>query len=394
MFMIASSDIVIQNWVTSQSLELPQEERSSLLKDQLPQGHVEQEDLKPLVKEELFVPEKLVKSNPVQEGNNLEEFEPLGKQKVIEANECLIQIESVSGSRLELCKGIIIDGKYYQFFRGPMTAYDAEFYCQKKFPNGHLASVTSKHVHDLMMWLMQRDGGYTRTWIGGLRYLNTGRFVWLDGAQWNYTDWLLGEPNNTSNVENCVELLSTDELQGKVKAEENLEWWNSWEPSILHSPGIERFYFAGHKITIQESFDSYGALVWPGAVALCSYLETNQERVSLLDKAVLELGAGTGLVSIVACLMGAWVTATDLPDIMDNLTFNLSRNTRGRCRYTPQVAQLTWGKDLDHHFPSSIYNYDYILCADVVYYHNCLDELLFTMKHFCKHGTTLLWANK
>ncbi|KAM9486865.1 S-adenosylmethionine-dependent methyltransferase domain-containing protein [Clarias gariepinus] len=179
----------------------------------------------------------------------------------------------------------------------------------------------------------------------------------------------------------------TDDLHSKVKAEEKLE-------SIFHSPGIEKFYFAGHKITIQESFDSYGALVWPGAVALCNYLEANQEHVSLLDKAVLELGAGTGLVSIVACLMGAWVTATDLPDIMDNLNFNLSRNTRGRCRYTPQVAQLTWGKDLDHHFSSSIYNYDYILCADVVYYHNSLDELLLTMKHFCKRGTTLLWANK
>lgn len=39
-------------------------------------------------------------------------------------------------------------------------------------------------------------------------------------------------------------------------------------------------------------------------MALCSYLEANPKHVSLLDKAVLELGAGTGLVSIVACLMG------------------------------------------------------------------------------------------
>lgn len=40
------------------------------------------------------------------------------------------------------------------------------------------------------------------------------------------------------------------------------------------------------------------------AVALCRYLEKNQEKVDLLDKAVLELGAGTGLVSIVASLLG------------------------------------------------------------------------------------------
>ncbi len=40
------------------------------------------------------------------------------------------------------------------------------------------------------------------------------------------------------------------------------------------------------------------------AVALCQYLEKNREQVDLLDKAVLELGAGTGLVSIVASLLG------------------------------------------------------------------------------------------
>jgi len=40
------------------------------------------------------------------------------------------------------------------------------------------------------------------------------------------------------------------------------------------------------------------------AVALCQFLENNQQSVSLMDKAVLELGAGTGLLSIVASLLG------------------------------------------------------------------------------------------
>ncbi|KAI4886075.1 hypothetical protein NFI96_030128, partial [Prochilodus magdalenae] len=182
--------------------------------------------------------------------------------------------------------------------------------------------------------------------------------------------------------------------ESEVMAGEALARRNAWEPSHFYSLGTENFSFAGHEISIRESLDTYGALIWPGAVALCSYLEKNQEQFNLVDKAVLELGSGTGLVSIVASLMGAWVTATDLPDILDNLNFNLSRNTRGRCRYTPQVAQLTWGKELGQNFPNSIYNYDYILCADVVYHHDCLDELLITMKHFCRPGTTLLWANK
>lgn len=40
------------------------------------------------------------------------------------------------------------------------------------------------------------------------------------------------------------------------------------------------------------------------AIALCQFLENNQQEVNLMDKAVLEIGAGTGLLSIVASLLG------------------------------------------------------------------------------------------
>lgn len=88
------------------------------------------------------------------------------------------------------------------------------------------------------------------------------------------------------------------------------------------------------------------------------------------------------------------MTATDLPEVLGNLRCNLSRNTRGRCRYTPQVAELAWGYELDKTFPHSVYRYDYILAADVVYHHDFLADLLVTMRHFCQPGTTLIWANK
>ncbi|XP_028810203.1 uncharacterized protein mettl21ca isoform X2 [Denticeps clupeoides] len=168
----------------------------------------------------------------------------------------------------------------------------------------------------------------------------------------------------------------------------------AWKPHVSSRPGKEEYVFAGYEIIIRESLDSYGAVIWPAALALCSYLETNQQTVNLVDKAVLEIGAGTGLVSIVASLMGAWVTATDLPDILANLRCNLSRNTRGRCKYTPQVAPLSWGHDLEEAFPSTVYHYDYILAADVVYHHDYLNELLVSMRHFCRPGTSLIWANK
>jgi len=40
------------------------------------------------------------------------------------------------------------------------------------------------------------------------------------------------------------------------------------------------------------------------ALALCSFLENHRQTVDLQGKEVLELGAGTGLVTIVASLLG------------------------------------------------------------------------------------------
>uniref|UniRef100_A0A3B3U5P2 Uncharacterized protein n=1 Tax=Poecilia latipinna TaxID=48699 RepID=A0A3B3U5P2_9TELE len=65
-----------------------------------------------------------------------------------------------------------------------------------------------------------------------------------------------------------------------------------------------------------------------------------------------------------------------------------------RSSLIPEVAPLSWGYDPESTYPSSVYRYDYVLAADVVYHHDFLDELLVTMKHFCKPGTTLIWANK
>ncbi|XP_018539350.2 uncharacterized protein LOC108888033 isoform X1 [Lates calcarifer] len=168
----------------------------------------------------------------------------------------------------------------------------------------------------------------------------------------------------------------------------------AWAPCFFYRTDKEVYYYVGQEITIEGAFDSYAGMIWPAALALSHYLDTHREQLNLEDKAVLELGAGTGLVSVVAALLGAWVTASDLPEVLNNLRVNLSRNTRGRCKHTPQVAALSWDYNLERSYPTSVYRYDYVLGTDVVYHHDFLDELLATMKHFCRPGTTLIWANK
>ncbi|KAM4796500.1 protein-lysine methyltransferase METTL21C-like [Rhinophrynus dorsalis] len=168
----------------------------------------------------------------------------------------------------------------------------------------------------------------------------------------------------------------------------------AWAPTIYSCYGKEQFWFAGYQITIQEAIDGYAGLVWPGAQALCYFLEENKEEFNLRDKKVIEIGSGTGLVSIVACILGAQVTATDMADCLGNLRFNLSRNTRGKSLHNPEVRELLWGQDLESNFPKSSCVYDYIFAADVVYHHTYLDDLLETMKYLCQPGSELIWANK
>ncbi|KAM4596084.1 uncharacterized protein mettl21ca [Fundulus diaphanus] len=185
-----------------------------------------------------------------------------------------------------------------------------------------------------------------------------------------------------------------DEAQTEDSAVGKQQQPAAWAPHFYYKLGREVYTYVGHSIVIEEGLDSYSGMIWPAALSLCHYLETHVDQLNLTDKAVLEIGAGTGLVSVVVALLGGWVTATDLPEAMNNTRANLCRNTRGRCRHTPQVAPLSWGYDLERTYPSSIYRYDYVLAAEVVYHHDFLDELLVTMKHFCKPGTKLIWANK
>ncbi|TWW81026.1 lectin [Takifugu flavidus] len=143
------------------------------------------------------VPGPMVEDGPPAEGP-VEEADP--------APEDQQEIQTKGGHH---CPGFSHDGRCYRFFRAPKTARNAEVFCQKLSAGGHLASITSQHLHRQVMRLILRaNGAPTHVWVGGQRYLTTGRFVWLDGSSWIYADWRPGKPRPTSNVDNCVELLA------------------------------------------------------------------------------------------------------------------------------------------------------------------------------------------
>jgi predicted nicotinamide N-methyase len=122
-----------------------------------------------------------------------------------------------------------------------------------------------------------------------------------------------------------------------------------------------------------------GTTVWDGAVALSHYLAAPgllRQQVQLAAGrsspiVSLELGAGTGLVSLSLLAAGAVDAAiiTDIPDMLPHMSSNVQYNSNVIRTSTALVRSLRWGQPEDvaalapHHPP-----FDIILGADLVYY--------------------------
>ena len=96
-----------------------------------------------------------------------------------------------------------------------------------------------------------------------------------------------------------------------------------------------------------QAGDPYGAVLWPAASAVSNYLLT--QCGSLKGRTILELGTGTGLVSLVASLGGAAkVIATDYEPIPlrlleyahANLNHGVTPIDTGTCRFFRRVVGL------------------------------------------------------
>lgn len=144
---------------------------------------------------------------------------------------------------------------------------------------------------------------------------------------------------------------------------------------------------------------------------MCMYLELGQ--VDLKGKEVIELGAGTGLVGIVAALMGefnnsqkcckfelyvkvcmspgARATITDREPALDFLSANVKANLPADSPGSAVVSELTWGEGLDR-YPAG--GFDLVLGADIVYLKDTFPPLLRTLEHLCSESTLILLACK
>ncbi|XP_016531517.1 protein-lysine methyltransferase METTL21B isoform X2 [Poecilia formosa] len=149
----------------------------------------------------------------------------------------------------------------------------------------------------------------------------------------------------------------------------------------------------GEELRIKQLFGAnlgVAAPVWEAALHLCRYFE--DQSVELRGRRVIELGAGTGVVGILAARLGAEVTVTDLPLALPQLRANVSANVppAGWPSAPPAVLPLCWGED-HLAFPS---DWDLVLCADIVYLPETYPLLVETLAHLCKNGAVVYLSSK
>ncbi|XP_052100409.1 protein N-lysine methyltransferase METTL21D-like [Mytilus californianus] len=136
----------------------------------------------------------------------------------------------------------------------------------------------------------------------------------------------------------------------------------------------------------QLEIGDVGCVVWDAAIVLSKYFETEDflKGQLLKEKNIIELGAGTGVVGIIASTFGANVTITDLPEFNQLINMNIAEN-KHLITGNVTAKTLVWGTDIitDQAF-------DYVCLADCIYYEQSLQPLVKTIADHCNGSTTVL----
>ncbi|KAI1895549.1 hypothetical protein AGOR_G00107390 [Albula goreensis] len=142
----------------------------------------------------------------------------------------------------------------------------------------------------------------------------------------------------------------------------------------------------------QYSKGDVGCVVWDAAIVLCKYLETKQFYDpsnginKWANKTILELGAGTGVVGLMAATLGAHVTVTDLEDLQQLIHINIRDNIALISNGSVSAKVLKWGEDVNKFLPPP----DYILMADCIYYEQSLEPLVKTLRDLAGPDTCVI----
>lgn len=144
------------------------------------------------------------------------------------------------------------------------------------------------------------------------------------------------------------------------KRSQSLGWRNRHSQAAEYPVSIGDVDFSVEQVQRGEIEETYGtgATVWPASMVLLKYLEKNLDLIK--NKSVIDLGAGTGVTSIAASLLGAKsIVCTDGCQNVVDLAANNIQKAPGLCDI--RTERYWWGDDQ--------YNdeqFDVILVSDCV----------------------------
>ena len=124
------------------------------------------------------------------------------------------------------------------------------------------------------------------------------------------------------------------------------------------------------------------AKIWQASWVLAGYLA---EMPVAAEKRFLEIGAGVGLVSIVAACSGHRITMTELNP--DALQFARANALINGCPYL-NILALDWNR------PRLQTQFDYIVASEISYRKEDLEPLLGLFKNYLKPGGEVILAGE
>ncbi|XP_054894240.1 protein-lysine methyltransferase METTL21D [Poeciliopsis prolifica] len=135
-----------------------------------------------------------------------------------------------------------------------------------------------------------------------------------------------------------------------------------------------------------------GCVVWDAAIVLAKYLETKTFYDPSIGvnvwcgRRVVELGAGTGAVGLMAATLGAHVIVTDLEDLQSLLNVNIQENQTLIQSGSISAKVLKWGENVSELLPPP----HCIIMADCIYYEQSIGPLVETLKQLSGPETSII----
>ena len=102
----------------------------------------------------------------------------------------------------EHCNAAKYDGRIYKIFEAKLSWFDAYTYCDEI--GGHLVTITSAEEQQFIETYMNSQSFAETARIGA--YSDGEKWNWITEEKFEYTNWLLGEPNNDGGKEYFAEI--------------------------------------------------------------------------------------------------------------------------------------------------------------------------------------------